>query len=69
MKNEIVTIYRWDPSSNEECITLIELDYVIKNPGGFKMDQLGLILFNRERRKLGLSEYKLNPETGTYDEA
>ncbi len=52
MKNEIISTYMWDHSTGEEI----------------RMDMIGLVLFNRERRKLGLKEYKYNLETGTFDE-
>jgi hypothetical protein len=66
--SEMITLYFWDHNKDEEFEVTTTLESIIKNPGGYKMDQIGLILFNLERRKLGLTEYKFNPETRTYDE-
>ena len=65
---EIVMVAYWDSETGKEFSTHADLDDIIKSPSGFKMEHIGLHLLNRERRKLGLAEYKYNVETGTYDE-
>lgn len=64
----LIAINIWNPATNSEFVEMRTLESIIRNPTGCRMDQIGLELFNEERRKLGLTEYKLNPETGTYDE-
>lgn len=46
----------------------ISLEEAILNPNGIKMEDIGLALLNIEREKRGLNLYKLNKETGTFDE-
>lgn len=44
------------------------LEEAILNPNGLNLEDLGLALLNIEREKRGLNLYKLNKETGTFDE-
>jgi hypothetical protein len=67
--DEIITIYRWNPDTQSEQLITTSLQNVIEHPSGFRMDTLGVYLLNKERKALGLSQYKFNPETGTFDEA
>lgn len=46
----------------------ISLEEAILNPNGLNLEDLGLALLNIEREKRGLNLYKLNKETGTFDE-
>lgn len=66
--NKTITVHVWDPTTGTEFMEVRDFDSVIRNPGGCKVEDIGLELLNSERRKLGLSEYKHNPETGTFDE-
>lgn len=68
MNNEKVVVSRWDPESQKAIDVVTDLESIIRNPTGFKMDHVGILLFNKERKARGLSEYKLNPKTGTFDE-
>lgn len=67
--NEPFVVSYWDPTEGKAVDTVTTLEEIIQNPAGFKMDHVGLMLFNKERKARGLTEYKLNPKTGTYDEA
>ena len=66
--SEVIQIARWDVSENKEFVVNTTLEEIIKNPSGFRMDHVGVLLLNRERRALGLTEYKFNFMTGTFDE-
>lgn len=46
----------------------ISLEEAILNPNGLNLEDLGLAILNIEREKRGLNLYKLNKETGTFDE-
>lgn len=66
--DDVVKTYYWDPETQTETEVVVDLEAVIRNPSGYKMDHLGLVLLNRERRSRGLTEYVANYSTGTFDE-
>lgn len=68
MNKEIIEINRWDPANQKEYTVIVELEAVIRNPGGYRMDEIGIILINKERQARGLSKYQYNASTRTFDE-
>ena len=66
--NEPINFLMWNPDKNSEYTITTTLETVILNPSGFRMDQVGLLLLNKERKARGLSQYRFNSLTGTYDE-
>lgn len=66
--SETFEIYKWDAERNCETTVVMSLEQAIVNPTGLKMATVGLQLFNLERRKRGLTEFRVNPTTGTIDE-
>jgi hypothetical protein len=65
---EKVVIKKWDDDADKAVETVTTLEEIIRNPNGFEMESVGLMLFNIERKKLGLTVYKKNYRSGTYDE-
>lgn len=65
---EIFEFRVWNTETNKEDILYLTLDEVIRNPSSVKMEDIGFWLLNAERKKLGLTPYVLNTQTGTYDE-
>lgn len=61
-------INQWNPDTEEVTEVAMDLEQVIRNPAGLKLEDLGLFLFNIERTKRGLSRYVKNPLTGIFDE-
>ena len=66
--NQPIEFVMWNPEQNREFSVTTTLEAVILNPSGFRMDQVGLLLLNKERKARGLTEYRFNSLTGTYDE-
>lgn len=66
--SDVITLWFWNSETHQETEVTADLDHVIRNPSGFRLDTVGLHLLNRERRKLGLTQYAYNSETKTYDE-
>lgn len=66
--DEMIVVKRYDHDSDRAMDTVTTLENIIKDPSGFNMEEVGLLLFNMEREKRGLSTYKKNCRTGTFDE-
>lgn len=66
--DEVITLSMWDATQNKEVQVVTTLENIIKNPSGFRMDHVGVLLLNKERKALGLTEYRFNYTTGTFDE-
>lgn len=65
---EVVTLPIMDFTTGQETYITSKLEYFLRNPAGIKMEHLGLVMFNKARRQMGLSTYKFNKERGSFDE-
>ena len=62
-------IRKWDPKTYAFKVVEVTIEEMVRNvQEGYNMGDIGLALLNVERDKLGLSQFVLNGETGTYDE-
>jgi hypothetical protein len=63
MNNKTYEISCWNPDTNSEYVKTFTLEDMIRNPNLMYMADVGLILLNIEREKLGLELINKNSIT------